>query len=157
VSTQEILIGIESSAIAHAVSKSNHLVGAGLNIVHVLGIILLLAALVMVSLRLLGLALRQQSVTAVGRDAQRLMWIGLGMALTSGVLMFISSARLYYYNSAFQLKMLLFALALGVQVILLRRAVTCDAPSSALARTSAVLALLLWFSVGFSGRVIAFL
>jgi hypothetical protein len=156
-SIHEILIGLENSALAHAVSKSNHMVGAGLQVIHVLGIVLLLAALILVSLRLLGLALGGQTVTAVGRDAKHLMWIGFVMALVSGVLMFISSPRLYYYNAAFQLKMVLFVPAVVVQFALLQRAAMRDSWSPALSRTSAVLALVLWLGVGMTGRVIGFL
>ncbi len=65
--TIEVLQAIQDSPVAHAVSKSNHLVGAGLQIVHVLGFILLLSALVMLSLRLVGLALKQQPLASVAR------------------------------------------------------------------------------------------
>ncbi|MEJ1962337.1 MAG: hypothetical protein WDO56_12650 [Gammaproteobacteria bacterium] len=35
--TLDVLKALQNSAVAHAVSKSNHMVGAGLQIVHVLG------------------------------------------------------------------------------------------------------------------------
>jgi hypothetical protein len=79
------------------------------------------------------------------------------LALISGVLMFIAIPRLYFYNPAFQLKMGLFVLAIGVQLFLLRRAAGHDSPSPVLARVSASLALVLWFGVGLAGRVIGFL
>src|SRR4051794_16789750 len=119
-STQDVLSAIQNSAVAHAVSKSNHMVGAMLQIVHVLGIILLLASLVLLSLRLLNLAFARQSVPDVGRDAIRLMRIGIILALASGVLMFVSAPRLYFNNPAFQLKMLLFVLAIIVQAVFVR-------------------------------------
>lgn len=156
-SVQDILTAIQSSPIAHAVTKSNHLVGATLQIVHVLGIILLLAALVLLSLRLLGLTFIQQSVRDVGRDALRLMRIGIVLAFVSGVLMFISAPRLYWDNPAFQIKMVLFVLAISVQAIFVRRVAVLEAPSVGFARISAALSILLWFGVGLSGRVIGFL
>lgn len=156
-SMQEILLSIERSGIAHAISKSSHLVVAGLQVVHVIGIILLLSALVLLSLRLLGLVFQGQSVTAISKDAQRLMLLGFVLAFISGVLMFIASPRHYFYNSAFQLKMVLFVLALAVQAFLLRRAANQSSPSPVLARVSASLALVLWFGVGLSGRVIGFI
>ena len=155
--THEVLTAIQNSPVAHAISKSNHMVGALLQVVHVLGFILLLAALVLICLRLLGLAFKQQPLTRVSRDATRLFWIGLAFAAVSGVLMFISSARLYYYNTAFEVKMLLFVVAVLVQVLLMRRVTSKDFPSPALARTSAALSLVFWFSVGLAGRIIGFI
>ncbi|MBX5460855.1 MAG: hypothetical protein IRZ28_07170 [Steroidobacteraceae bacterium] len=147
---------VENSALAHAISRSDHLIGAALQVMHVLGIILLLASLVLLSLRLLGLALSTHSVTRLGTDAVRLMGLGFAMALVSGVLMFVSSPRLYFYNPAFRLKMLLLLLAIGVHAALLHT-VRRDPPSPLLARWSATCSLVLWFAVGFSGRVIGFL
>jgi uncharacterized membrane protein len=155
--THEILTAIQNSPIAHAISKSNHMVGATLQVVHVLGFILLLASLVLISLRLLCLAFKQQPVTRVARDASRLLWIGLGMAVASGTLMFASSARLYFYNPAFEVKMALFAIAVLVQLLLLRRATATDSPTPALARASVALSLVFWFGVGLAGRIIGFI
>ncbi len=72
------------------------MVGAGLQIVHVLGFILLLSSIVLISLRLLNLAFAQQPISKVGRDATRLIWIGLVLTVVSGTLMFVSSPRMYY-------------------------------------------------------------
>jgi small-conductance mechanosensitive channel len=155
--TLEVLTALQNSAVAHAVSKSNHMVGAGLQIVHVLGFILLLASLVLVSLRLLGLAFADQPISKIGRDATRLIWLGLALAVISGTLMFVSSPRMYYYNPAFELKMLLLIVAVLVQVLLLRRVTAIDSPTPALARTSVALSLVFWFGVGLAGRIIGFI
>src|SRR5215831_9358164 len=103
--TSEVLVAIQNSAVAHAISKSNHMIGAGLQIVHVLGFILLLSSIVLVSLRLLGLVFVLQPVASIGRDAARIIWLGLALTAISGTLMFVSSPQLYYYNPAFELKM----------------------------------------------------
>lgn len=156
-STLDVLAAIQNSGLSYALRKSNHMVGAGLQVVHVIGVILLLASLVTVSLRLLRLAFKDQHIPDVAKDASRLMWIGLTLAVISGVLMFISSPRLYYFNKAFELKMVLFVFAVIVQIVLLRAATGEIAPRPAFARTSAVLALVCWFGVGFAGRVIGFI
>jgi hypothetical protein len=156
-STAEVLTAIQNSAVAHAVSKSNHMVGAGLQIVHVLGFILLLSSIVLISLRLLGLAFAQQPVSKVGRDATRLIWLGLALTVVSGTLMFVSSPKTYYYNPAFELKMLLLVAAVLVQVVLLRRVSAKDAPTPALARATVALSLASWFGVGLAGRIIGFI
>jgi hypothetical protein len=156
-STAEVLTAIQNSAVAHAVSKSNHMVGAGLQIFHVLGFILLLASVVLIILRLLGLAFAQQPISKVGRDATRLIWIGLVLTVLSGTLMFVSSPRMYYYNPAFELKMLLLVAAVLVQVLLLRRVSASDVAAPALARTTVALSLASWFGVGLAGRIIGFI
>jgi hypothetical protein len=156
-STAEVLTAIQNSAVAHAVSKSNHMVGAGLQIVHVLGFIVLLSSIVLISLRLLGLAFAQQPVSRVGRDATRLIWIGLALTVVSGTFMFVSSPRMYYYNPAFELKMGLLIVAVLIQVLLLRRVSANDAPTPLLARTTVALSLVAWFGVGLAGRIIGFL
>jgi hypothetical protein len=155
-STDQILTAIQNSAIAHAISKSDHLVGAGLQVVHVLGFIALLAALVLISLRLLNLVLKQQRIQEVTRDANRLFYIGLALTVSSGVLMFVSSPRLYYYKSAFELKMLLFVSALVIQFALLRRVASQESPNPVLARTAVAVSLVVWFGIGLAGRMIGF-
>jgi hypothetical protein len=156
-STAQVLTAIQNSAVAHAVSKSNHMVAAGLQIVHVLGFILLLSSIVLISLRLLGLAFVQQLISKVGRDATRLIWIGLALTVVSGTLMFVSSPRMYYYNPAFELKMLLLIAGVLVQVLLLRRVSANDSPTPALARATVALSLASWFGVGLAGRIIGFI
>ena len=156
-STARVLTAIQNSSVAHAISKSNHMVAASLQIVHVIGFILLLASIVMISLRLLGLAFAQQPISKVGRDATRLIWIGLALTVASGTLMFVSSPRLYYYNPAFELKMLLLIAAVLIQVLLLRRVAASDSPTPALVRTTVALSLASWFGVGLAGRIIGFI
>ena len=156
-STAEVLTAIQNSSVAHAISKSNHMVAASLQIVHVVGFILLLSSIVLISLRLLGLAFRQQPISKVGRDSTRLIWIGLALTVASGTLMFVSSPRLYYYNPAFELKMLLLIAAVLIQVLLLRRVSASDSPPPALVRTTVALSLASWFGVGLAGRIIGFI
>jgi len=152
----DVLLAVERSGLSQALRKSNHLVGAGLQVVHVLGIILLLSSLVLISLRLWGLAFRDQDTAEVARDTSRLMWIGLVAAVGSGALMFISSPRLYYYNPAFDLKMVLLVFAVIVHLILLRVARTSRATDALATRAVVVAALLCWFGVGSTRRIIVF-
>jgi hypothetical protein len=156
-STHDILIAIQNSPVAHAVSKSNHLVGAGLQIVHVLGFILLLAALVLISLRVLGLALKSQTIPDVAHDATRLIWIGLALAVVSGTLMFVATPTLYFYKWAFELKMGLLVIAVILQTTVFRKVSRSESPNPAFARTSVLLSLLTWFGIGFAGRIIGFI
>ncbi|WP_085316342.1 hypothetical protein [Derxia lacustris] len=174
-STLEFLTWLQNTPVAHAVSKSDHLVGAALQVVHVLGFVLLLAALLLASLRVLGLAFGRQPAADITGDALPLIWWGLAAAAVSGALMFVSAPTLYFYKPVFIAKLLLLAAAVAVQALLFGRvsggarrvsasaapsaatSASADvAPSPALARAVAVLSLALWFAVAAAGRAIGF-
>lgn len=156
-STLDVLNAIQNSAVAHAISKTDHLVGASLQIVHVIGLILFLASLVLISLRLLGWVLGEQTVPQVAAEASRLMWIGLTLTALSGTLMFVATPKLYYYNWAFGLKMALVVVAVIVQATLFRKVARSDAPNPIFAKASVALSLTCWFAVAFAGRMIGFI
>jgi hypothetical protein len=152
----QLLDALEGSSLAHAISKTDHLVAAGLQIVHVLGLIFFLASLVLLSLRAVGWALADQPVGQVARDTSRLLWIGLALTAMSGTLMFIATPKLYYFNWAFGLKMALLLLAVIVQVAMFRRIATKESPTLRFARSSVALTVICWFSVAMAGRMIGF-
>jgi len=154
---EEVLTWIQGSALAHSISKSNHMVGASLQILHILGFVLLLASLLMLSLRLVGFIFSRQTVAEVAQDASRLIWIGLAIAVFSGVLMFISTPRLYFHNWAFQIKMGLLVLAILIQLLLFRGVAKADSPSPARVWTSVASSLVAWFGVSLAGRMIGFI
>jgi hypothetical protein len=153
----DFLTQLQSTGLAHLIAKGNHLIGASLQVLHILGFVVLLSSLVVICLRMLGLAFVQTPLTRVARDGVRLIWIGLAVAVSSGTLMFISGAWHYGHNWAFELKMVLLVSAVVVQVLLFRRATATDAPSPWLARASVGLSLMLWFGVGLCGRMIGFI
>jgi len=156
-SLHDTLVAIQNSDIAHLISKSNHLVGAALQIVHVAGFILLLSSLVLVSLRILRVVLKDQSIADVTQDANRLFWWGLGLAFTSGTLMFISTATLYAYKWAFQLKLVLFLFAIFLQFTLFRKIARSEITHPLLTKSTVITSLIAWFGVGFAGRMIGFI
>ena len=155
-SIDEVLMAVQDSAIAHAISKSNHLVAASLQVVHVFGFVTLLAALLLISLRLLRWSFAQHTLAEVARDANRLLFAGLALVTVSGVLMFVATPQLYFHKPAFELKMLLFAIALLLQFALLRNVVLVDTPRTWAVRTLVGLSMVTWFGIGFAGRMIGF-
>lgn len=154
--TIDALVWLQSTPLAHAISKSNHLVGAGLQIVHILGFVLMLASLLLVSLRVLGLVLAQRPVEDIARDGIRLLWIGFGVALASGIAMFAASPLLYFPNPAFRIKMVFLVLAVLLQLLLygaiLRRKVT--APFAV--HGGVALSVAAWLGIALAGRLIGF-
>lgn len=156
-STHDVLTWIQESALAHAISKTDHLVGAGLQVVHVMGLVALLASLVLISLHLLGLAFKDHPTVEIAKESTRLVWWGLALTALSGTMMFIATPTLYFYNPAFRLKMLLFLLAVVVQLALFRRAAAQSSPTRSFAKISVAVSLAAWFSVAMTGRMIGFI
>ncbi len=127
-----------------------------IQIVHVLGLILLLTALLLVNLRLLGWGLRALPLQQVVGATRKALWLGLALAMGSGTLLFLSAPVHYTGNAAFVPKMALLLAALVVQASLYRRVTASAAPTPLIARSTAVISLSLWFSVGLAGRAIGF-
>lgn len=152
----DILNDISASPIGHSISKSDHLVGATAQIFHVAGFVLLLASLVLINLRLLGIAFKNHTIQEVAKDSKRIIWIGLASAILSGILMFLSFPALYYGNPAFQIKFWVLVAAIVFQATLYRKVTRAETPSPTLAKSAVALSLVLWFGVGFAGRAIGF-
>lgn len=150
---------LQDTSIAQGVAHSHHLVGAGLQIVHVLGMLLLLASVLLLNLRAFGAGLRQTTAAPIVQETSRLLWFGLGLAAASGGLIFVSGAVRYVQNSAFDWKVALLAGAITLQLAALRTLVGVPAgePAPALSRWLSASAGLLWFGVSGAGRAIGYI
>ena len=154
----DVLIWLQGTPIAHLISKSNHLVGATLQIIHIWGFVLMLASLLLVSLRVVGAILTERPVADVARDGTRLLWIGFVQAFTSGLLMFSASPLLYFPNPAFKWKMLLLLVAVLLQLTLYRRIVRAPVPPRPLfARIGVAVSVAAWLGIALAGRLIGFI
>ncbi len=149
----DIFHQLQDAGIGHALRTSNHLVGAALQLFHITGFTLLLASVLVISLRLLGGGLKHQPASEITRSAFPLFWIGLFLAVTSGTLIFLSGAVHYYGNEYFWLKLGLLLLAVVVQLVLFR---IVDDRTPFATRLAGFLSLILWFGVGIAGRTIGF-
>lgn len=153
---QELFHAVQGSEISKLIGRQDHLLGAIAQIFHIAGLILVLSPILIVSLRLLGLVLRKQSVNELVKATSAYIWVGLGLLAFSGALIFLPAADHYYPNPVFWFKYVLLALALLVHLTLYRKVTQGQNTSIALARFTGVLALVLWFGVAFSGRLIGF-
>jgi len=124
--------------------------------VHIIGLTILVGTICLMDLRLLGFGVRQQTP---GNLALRLApWTtgGLVTVLITGPLLFGSDLARYLYNPAFNLKMLLLAVALAGHFTVHRSAVEDGSKlTPAKQRLAAAVSLLLWSSVVLAGRAIA--
>ena len=126
--------------------------------VHLVGLTMLLAAIFVLNLRLTGVSMMDWSLAAVERQLRTWMWVGVTFVLGSGALMFLGNPAKYLASGPFQFKMVCLALAILCQFWLFRRFFRSEPTvrPRLLNIAVAALSLTLWFSVGWAGRVIAF-
>jgi len=118
--------------------------------------------ILMTDLRLLGLALRDQSIAEVVAGLRPFKRIGFVIMVVCGLLMAGSEAPTYYPNPYFWTKMTLLLLV-GVHALVFKPTVY-DHPEEldqaavlpARAKAAAVLSLILWVSIPVCGRLIGY-
>jgi hypothetical protein len=126
--------------------------------VHLVGLTVLLAAILVMNLRLADVTMMDWSLPAVERQLRPWAWVGTTLVVTSGVVMFLGNPEKYLASGPFQFKMASLTLALLCQFGLFRRFFRSDpgVRPRAMNLVVAVLSLTLWFAVGWAGRAIAF-
>ncbi len=156
-SVLELFKAIQTSELSRFVGGQNHLFGAVFQLIHIIGLILVLSPVTLVSLRLVGLGgLRDQSLVDIAQSTSKLIWVGLGLLVFSGIFIFIPAATNYYPNFAFWAKFSFLAIALVVHVTLYKKLTSIESPNLLAARFTAVLVMFLWLAVAFSARFIGF-
>ena len=126
--------------------------------VHLVGLTMLLAVILVLNLRLAGIGMMDWSLATVERQLRPWAWGAITLVLASGALMFLGNPAKYLASGPFQFKMAALALAMLCQFGLFRtffRSEPRVRPRS-MNMLVAGLSLTLWFSVGWAGRVIAF-
>ncbi len=131
-------------------------------VLHLLGITLLVGSVALFDLRLLGLS-PQIPVSALGRHLLPWAWRGFALVVVSGLVLFIAHAAEWWMNPVFPVKMGLIAAA-GLNRMVFHRSVyrtvnTWDQhiPTPRAAKVSGALSLLLWAGVLACGRLLAYL
>ena len=127
--------------------------------VHLVGLTMLLATVLVVNLRLAGVALMDSSLDWLARQLKPWMLTGLTVVLLSGALIFVGTPAKYLASNPFRVKMAALLLAMLFQYFALRRFAAPDSvqPSRGVRLLVAALSLTLWFTVGWAGRAIAFI
>lgn len=125
---------------------------------HVLFITLMLGFILMVDLRLLGLAARRYSVLSISKELVPWSAAFFFLATVTGIGMFVTRASTHVLNPAFQIKMFLLLLA-GINIALFHFYVarnisewSASPQTPNFARFSAFASLGLWSGVMLSGR-----
>jgi hypothetical protein len=131
--------------------------------IHVLAATFLVGSILMVDLRLLGLAARNHAVSRLAREVLPWTRSAFAIAALAGLGMFISQANRYVDNRAFQVKAGLLILA-GINMavfhlVTVRSIAQWDtaAATSAAAKFAGACSLLLWIGIMLAGRWIGHL
>ena len=150
---------IDATALSQAIQATKWVVPL-VQTVHILAIAALLSSVLMINLRLLGVAGTDQTLARVSERFRPVVWWSLPVPLASGLILIIGEPARSLTNPFFQLKMCLLAVVLIV-TLLSQRALNSDSgvwdKRVATGRAIAMLSLLLWAGIVFAGRWIAYL
>ena len=156
-----LLQSLEHSSLAVSIAELAWAFPA-IETIHVIALTLVVGTILIVDLRLLGLASTQQNYDALSRDVLPWTWCAFCGAVVSGSLMFVTRAAEYYGNAAFRMKFLLLLLAginmLVFELIIARGAANWEqrSPIPWPGKIAALLSLILWISIVFFGRRVGF-
>ncbi len=155
------LKAIEDSGLAVGI-RDSLLIFPVLEAVHVVALGLVFGTIMVVDLRLLGVASTNRTFGRVSREMLRWTWAAFGLAAFTGLLMFATNARVYIDNPFFRAKFVLMALA-GVNMLVFHltagRSIDQweeDKPAPVGGRVAAILSLVIWVLVIGMGRTIGF-
>ena len=158
--TQSILDALQRSAAAEWMRGTS--AGQMVEATHVVAAVLLFGTVLVVDLRLLGVADARRAFTRIRRETLKLVWLAFVISVITGSLMFAASAHTYVGNTAFRLKaMALLAAGLNMalfQLLTGRGVAEWDQARAAprTARIAGLLSVVLWAAVVLLGRWIGF-
>jgi len=131
------------------------------NLVHLLGLVLLVGPILLFDLRMIGVGRGQISALAASRLLTPFAVLGAALAVMTGPLMFAADAKSLSTNTLLIVKLSLVALAIanaGVfRALWSGRLAAWDTQAPAVARMQAAASIVLWLTVASLGRMIAYL
>lgn len=128
-----------------------------LHSLHILSAVFVVGAILMVDLRLMGLAARRYPLNSLLREHLPWCWFAFAIVIITGALLFMVQASNYLNNTAFLAKLVLLGLV-GTNMLFFHwRAPTANTdnpnhPLSLAAKVNGGLSLLLWCGVMLAGR-----
>ena len=152
----ELAAWLASLPLSQALRRLSWLV-PWLQIIHILANGLLLAAVVMIDMRIWGIS-RSLTSTAMARRFQSWIWAGLVLLTVTGILLILYGPRRQLTDLTFQVKMVMMGLAMAATValqVMLRPAAEASERNPGRQNLAGVLAtvtLVLWVGVTFAGR-----
>ena len=125
---------------------------------HFTGLSLWIGTNALLDLRLLGVGKKRQSASQLSDALLVWNWIGFGIAVVGGFLLFSISATIYIRNPAFRIKLgVLIPLALLLHIVVQRKARAWDQEDTpVVAKLAGLAELALWFSVATAAVLIPY-
>lgn len=130
--------------------------------IHVIALVTVLGTIMIMDLRMIGVASRDVAVTQLSKDTLPWTWAGFVLAAITGSLLFVSKATSYVANPYFLWKLVMLSLA-GINMmyfhfITYRTVEHWDLDPSVpkMVKVAGGLSLLFWLAVVFFGRAIGF-
>ena len=97
-------------------------------LIHFFGLSMWVGPIVMVDLRLMGLAAKNESLSRLAKNLTPWTWTGLAIVVTGGALLFSASAKTYVLNPAFRVKFPLLLAGIAYHYFMQRSVPTWDRP-----------------------------
>jgi hypothetical protein len=152
---------LSETALSQALQTTEWVIPA-IQTVHIIAVATVITSILMVDLRLMGVAARNQPIAAVANRYLPPVWYALPVLLATGTALIIAEPSRALQNWVFILKMCLLLLAAGVTLacqIPLRKDAGYWDESQARRRQVRLMGLLslpLWIAILFAGRWIAY-
>ncbi len=153
-----VCVWIDSTALSQAIQNAPWVVPT-VQTVHILAIAALMASMLMINLRLAGIAGRDQRLALVAGRFTPVIWRALPVLLVSGVFLIIGEPARALKNNIFQIKMLLVISAIFVTLYFaapLKKNPAYWDSRGGLGMLVALLSVSLWVAIIFAGRWIAY-
>jgi len=157
----DLLAALEASPPAVSIRDSLYLFPL-IESLHVFGLAMVFGTIMIIDLRLLGLASTRRPFTMMASDILKWTWLAFALTATTGALMFITNAGVYYHNAYFRAKMAMLVLS-GINTLIFERTAlrsvarwNTEKAAPPAGRTVAALSLLFWIGVIFMGRWVGF-
>src|SRR6185503_11101508 len=96
-SIADLLAAVEASRLAATIRDSLYLFPL-IESSHVIGLSMVFGTIAIIDLRLLGIASTRRSFTRIASDLLKWTWAAFALTVTTGLLMFITNADVYYHN-----------------------------------------------------------
>src|SRR5881296_2445648 len=114
-SVAEFLASLQASGLASRIRDSLYLFPL-IESSHVIGLTMVFGTIAIIDLRLLGIASTRRPFSRIASDIMKWTWAAFALTATTGLLMFITNAAVYYHNFYFRSKMAMLACA-GINMV----------------------------------------
>ncbi len=117
---------------------------AEMEVVHIMGLFMLSASVILTSLRLIGVGMTNQSPSVIEKNTRIFLHIGIVLAIGSGILIGISNAEKLYNSSAFLMKMIAMVAGIIFAYAVMIPVAKADGQAGTSARPAFMIALAIW-------------